>query len=254
MKNICKRLLLIFNKSVFWSWNFILNLLWKTYFMCLLLSDCTNTVVNRLTTSYILTKFLFCRLFEFCWAKKLNWVSYLPFPFYIMNHKKMRFLKNFWDQVYSNIRVPTQVNTNQHESTRVWHESTRINTSQHESDTSQHESKTSQHESDRSQHESPQVKKCPRWVNMTHHKSGTSLTQVNLSYLTFNLLLELGINNKLQEYLDAYKIFINLSFLVKCLHSVHDSYRVDTYFVSDMPAVLIGRIFASDRECEEILF
>ena len=34
----------------------------------------------------------------------------------------------------------TQVNTNQHESTR-------INTSQHKSDTSQHESDTSQHES-----------------------------------------------------------------------------------------------------------
>ena len=37
------------------------------------------------------------------------------------------------DQVYSNTRVPTQVNTSQHDSTR-------INTSQHESDTSQHES------------------------------------------------------------------------------------------------------------------
>ena len=36
----------------------------------------------------------------------------------------------FMDQVYSNTRVPTQVNTNQHESTRV----------RHESDTSQHES------------------------------------------------------------------------------------------------------------------
>ena len=40
------------------------------------------------------------------------------------------------DQVYSNIRVPTQVNTNQHESdrsqqesTRARHESTRVNTS-----------------------------------------------------------------------------------------------------------------------------
>ena len=49
------------------------------------------------------------------------------------------------DQVYSNTRVPTQVNTNQHESTLV-----------------RHESKTSQHESDTSQHESTQVKKCPR--------------------------------------------------------------------------------------------
>ena len=46
----------------------------------------------------------------------------------------------------------------------------------------------------------------------------------------------------------------NLSFLVQCLHSVPDSYRIDTYFVSDMPVVLIGKIFASDRECEEILF
>ena len=40
------------------------------------------------------------------------------------------------DQVYSNTRVPTQVNTNQHEfdrsqqeSTRARHESTRVNTS-----------------------------------------------------------------------------------------------------------------------------
>ena len=49
------------------------------------------------------------------------------------------------------------------------------------------------------------------------------------------------------------KFFINLSFLGQCLHSVPDSYRIDTYFVSDMPSVLIATIFASDRECEEIL-
>ena len=48
--------------------------------------------------------------------------------------------------------------------------------------------------------------------------------------------------------------FINLSFLVQCLHSVPDSYRIDTCFVSDMPSVLIGTIFVSDRECEETLF
>ena len=38
-------------KVFFDSWNrhIILNLLWKTYFMCILLSDCTNTVVIRLT-------------------------------------------------------------------------------------------------------------------------------------------------------------------------------------------------------------
>ena len=59
------------------------------------------------------------------------------------------------DQVYSNTRVPTQVNTSQHESTRVNTSPTRVNTNQHES-------KTSQHESDTSQHESTQVKMCPR--------------------------------------------------------------------------------------------
>ena len=42
----------------------------------------------------------------------------------------------FKDQVYSNTRVPTRVNTNQHGSTRVLHESTQFSTNQHESDTS----------------------------------------------------------------------------------------------------------------------
>ena len=89
---------------------------------------------------------------------------------------------HYMDRVYTNTRVPTQVNTSQHESTRVWHDSTRINTSQHESDTSQHESNTSQHESHTSQHESTsEVKKCLRWVKMSQHKSDTCLTQVNLS-------------------------------------------------------------------------
>ena len=38
-----------------------------------------------------------------------------------------------------------------------------------------------------------------------------------------------------------------LIFLVQRLHSVPDSYRIDTYFVSDMPFALIGMIFTSDR-------
>ena len=42
------------------------------------------------------------------------------------------------DQVYSNTRVPKQVNTNQHESIRVQHEPTRV---QHESTRVQHDSK-----------------------------------------------------------------------------------------------------------------
>ena len=48
--------------------------------------------------------------------------------------------------------------------------------------------------------------------------------------------------------------FINLSFLVQCLHSVPDSYRIDICFVSNMPSILIDTIFVSDRECEETLF
>ena len=184
MKNICERLLLIFNKIVFWSWNFIPNLLWKTYFMCLLLSDCTNTVVNRLTTSYILTKFFFAGYLNS--ARPKNWIEYpiFHFLFTLWIAKKLDFWKPFGIKsilIYEYQHKSTLVNTNQHESdtsqhesTWVWHESTRINTSQHGSDTSQQESKTSQHESNRSQHESPQVKKCPRWVN----RLITSLTLV----------------------------------------------------------------------------
>ena len=41
------------------------------------------------------------------------------------------------DQLYPNTRVPTQLNTNQHDSTRAQHESTRVNTSHHESEMSQ---------------------------------------------------------------------------------------------------------------------
>ena len=55
----------------------------------------------------------------------------------------------FSDQVYSNTRVSTQVNTSQHESTRVNMSPTQVNTNQHASDTSRHKSDTSQHESTR---------------------------------------------------------------------------------------------------------
>ena len=72
--------------------------------------------------------------------------------------------------------------------------------------------------------------------------------------MTLYLQLELGISNKLQKYLDAREVFINHSFLVQYLRSEIDSYRIDAYFVSDMPFVLIGTIFVSDRECEKILF
>ena len=69
----------------------------------------------------------------------------------------------------------------QHKSTRINTSLTRVNTNQSESTLVRHKSKMSQHESDTSQHESTQAEKCPRWVNMSQHKSNTSLTQVNLS-------------------------------------------------------------------------
>ena len=52
-----------------------------------------------------------------------------------------------YDQIYFNTRVPTQVNTNQNESTRVNTIPTRINTSPTRVNTNQHEYDTNQHES-----------------------------------------------------------------------------------------------------------
>ena len=46
----------------------------------------------------------------------------------------------FYDQVYSNTRVSTQVNTNRHEPTLFNTSPTRVNTSQHESTRVRHES------------------------------------------------------------------------------------------------------------------
>ena len=67
-----------------------------------------------------------------------------------LHDKKMEMER---DQVYSNTRVSTQVNTNQHESTRNNTSPTRVNTNQNESDTSQQESKLFQQVSNTSQHE-----------------------------------------------------------------------------------------------------
>ena len=68
------------------------------------------------------------------------------------------------DQVYSNTRISTQLNTSQHESTRVRHESirvrhesTRINTNLTRVNTSLTRVKTNQYESDTSQDESTRV-------------------------------------------------------------------------------------------------
>ena len=60
---------------------------------------------------------------------------------YMMYARPTRFMVYMiYDQVCSNTRVPTQVNTSQHESTRVRHESTRIRKSLTQVNTVQHES------------------------------------------------------------------------------------------------------------------
>ena len=75
LSNICKRLLLKFNESVFWSWNIIiLNLLLKMYFMCILLSDCTNTVVTRLKNQFVIFN---------PWKVQWNWVAFSQNSCYI---------------------------------------------------------------------------------------------------------------------------------------------------------------------------
>ena len=58
---------------------------------------------------------------------------------YMSIHQQF-FCEVLFDQVYSKTRVLTQVNTSQHESTRVNTSPTRVNTNQHELDMSQHES------------------------------------------------------------------------------------------------------------------
>ena len=73
----------------------------------------------------------------------------------------------------------TRVNTNQHESTRVWHESTRINTSPKRVNTSLTRVNTSPTQVNTNQHKSKSVLDDLTWVSQ--HKFDTSLTQVNLS-------------------------------------------------------------------------
>ena len=84
------------------------------------------------------------------WEKKISaevWLIHAEqmslYNFIILRKKTMTKMKTKQlkqDQVYFNTRVPTQVNTSQHESTRINTSPTRVNTNQHESNTSQHES------------------------------------------------------------------------------------------------------------------
>ena len=70
------------NESVFWSLSIILNLFWKTYFMCILLSDCTTSVVIRLKIKEPNLDYRFCKWSSVskiweprCEKKKTSWRS-----------------------------------------------------------------------------------------------------------------------------------------------------------------------------------
>ena len=87
----------------------------------------------------------------------------------------VKYLAKYSDQVYSNTRVPTQVNTNQHES----------DTNQHESHTSQHEStrvRHDQHESDTNQHESDTTQQEPTRVNTSQLNQETDIVYRSFSW------------------------------------------------------------------------
>ena len=93
----------------------------------------------------------------------------LETPFFYFRILRNTLEHLFWrtsgnDQVYSNTRVSTQVNTSQHES----------DTNQHESDTSQHESTRVWHESTRVRHESTRVNTSPTRVNTSQTRANTN--------------------------------------------------------------------------------
>ena len=73
-------------------------------------------------------------------------------------------------QVYSNTRVPTQVNTSQHESDASQHESTRVNKSLTRVNTSLARVNTSP----------TQVNMSPKQVNTNQHKSKSVLDELTL--------------------------------------------------------------------------
>ena len=137
-------------------------------------------------------------------------------------------LAYFLDQTYSNTRVPTQGNTNQHESdtiqhkstrvrhesTRVWHESTRINTSQHESTRVQQKSTQVWHDSKRVNKGQLDHKIIIVYVFLLV-KYDKSLIGLNI---TFTHELELGSKEnqeQIEHTLDAIKVFINNFFLLE---------------------------------------
>ena len=107
-----------------------------------------------------------CCLQHLCLKRAFGRDHLIPLTFFTVSQafplpdRKIIFDTSTLDQVYSNTRVSTRINTSQHESTR-------INTSQHESTRARHEPtgintsptrvNTNQHEPDTSQHESTRV-------------------------------------------------------------------------------------------------
>ena len=119
--------------------------------------------------------------------------------------------KTVWmDQVYSNTQLPAQVNTDQQEATQVRHESTPVNTIPTRVNTNQHDKSTRDNTS------LERVNTSPTQVNTNQYQSKSFPDES--TWASTSLTLELGINSKLQKYLDARDFINGFSFLVQCLH------------------------------------
>ena len=107
VKNICERLLLKFNESDF-DHNIILSLLWKTYFRFLSLSDCTNTVAIRLTTSWL--HFYFSGYLIIYWWEHTPYVVVVANFFSVSDQRPDLAVQDFRDFFVEKFSDPRPVN------------------------------------------------------------------------------------------------------------------------------------------------
>ena len=92
----CFFLFFFYILTIFLFYRLIDNVLIKKYSLHSRRGD--KKALNEKKISKVMASkwILFIYMF-FLMSQKINWVSYLPFPFYITNHKKKIFLKKVWN-------------------------------------------------------------------------------------------------------------------------------------------------------------
>ena len=92
----CFFLFFFYILTIFLFYRLIDNVLIKKYSLHSRRGD--KKALNEKKISKVMASkwILFIYMF-FLMSQKINWVSYLPFPFYITNHKKIKFLKKVWN-------------------------------------------------------------------------------------------------------------------------------------------------------------